>query len=1171
MAEQLTPQQRLAVENRGGKLLVSAAAGSGKTKVLVDRLLSYIMESDDPANLDDFLIITFTKAAAAELRGKIATKLSEKIAQMPHNLHLQQQMQRLYLAKISTVHSFCSDILREYAYRLDISADFRIAEDSECTEMQLQVLEKVLDRAYQDMCDDPDFRAFIDTQGLGRDDYLIPQIILSAYNSARCHLNPDGWLRWCCESLCTDQMTDASQTIWGRYLIDDLKAYLLSQIDAFETCINKAIDSDGFDKPAVLLQDTVFQLKGLLDCETWDAIVIKSHIDYGRLTFPKNCTDPDLAEKIKQVRNLCKKGLESKLHNFSDLSERLLNDLQESAAAARGLVALVREFTQEYERLKRMRRTMDYGDLEHKMLDLLLGKNRDHVTSVAHEIGERFREVMVDEYQDTNEVQDAIFGALTGKRNNCFMVGDVKQSIYQFRLADPDIFIKKYNTFSPAETADRFEGRKVLLSSNFRSSGQVISAVNHVFAHCMSPEVGGLHYGDEEKLREGISHIPLGEPEVELHAIDVQSDTYEEEAVFVADRISKLLDGSHMIRAGDRLRPITPDDIVILLRSPGSVGAHFAYALEQRGIRCTTGKGTDLLATDEISILRAILQIISNPLQDIPLVAVLMSPVFGFTAEEMAAMRSANPFANIYGLLQENTCEKTQEFLHILLQLRRDVRMCTLSQLIQRIFLLTGIDRIYGAMADGDIRSQNLHAFYQIVADFEVASKRDLNQFLAYLDTVEPEGLRYTGDGGTSGAVTIMSIHTSKGLEFPVVFLSALSRKFNLESARDRILCHKDLGLGMSCADSNLRVRYPSIARRAISRRIVADSISEEMRVLYVAMTRARDRLIMTYAANKLQTDLQNLAMRLDMYDSRLQNVYVTCAGDWVLQSAMRRTEAGEIFSLGGFTECASVSDEPWKICVHEGKVNTYTMVELSAQEREIPSAVMDSLELSHNFRYPYQQAVGAPSKLTATQLKGRQKDTEASQQAPENRLYLRNFRKASFAGHEMNGQTYGNAVHKVMQHIRFAACSGYDAITQEIKRLQNENLITKEQASLVDPQMIANLFDTDLGHKLRISDNLLREFKFSVLVDAQDYVPGLCDEQVLLQGVVDCALVEPDGITVLDFKTDRVTDKTLPDVLDGYNMQVTAYARALEKIYRLPVKSAWLYFFRLNRFVQVK
>lgn len=1170
MAERLTPQQKCAVENRGGKLLVSAAAGSGKTKVLVDRLLSYILDADAPANLDDFLIITYTKAAALELRSKIAAKISEKIAVMPSNRHLQQQMQRLYLAKISTVHSFCSDILREYAFRLDISADFRIAEESECKEIQLQVLERVLDDAYQNRCNDTAFQAFLDTQGIGRNDALIPEIILTTYHSARCHLNPDEWLDWCCDAFVTDGISDASQTIWGKYLIQDLRDYLNSQIAAFEKCVSKASEVGGLEKPIALLQATVEQLQTLCDCDTWDAISENRYIDYGRLTFPKNCGDLQLVAEIKEVRNRCKRGLDTKLHSFADKSVQLLKDLDDSANSAKGLVSLVKAFTKEYDRIKRARRVMDYGDLEHKMLDLLLGKSRDHVTTLALEIGERFREVMVDEYQDTNQVQDAIFTALTSKRENCFMVGDVKQSIYQFRLADPDIFIGKYNEYCPAESAVSCEGRKVLLSSNFRSSGQVIEAVNHVFSCCMSPEVGGLHYGEDEMLREGIPHIPIPEPEVELHAIDVQEDTYAEEASFVANRIAQLLDGTHMVRDGDALRPIAPDDIVILLRSPGSVGAHFVYALEQRGIRCTTGKGTNLLLTDEIRTLRSILQIICNPLQDIPLLSVLMSPVFGFTSDELAAMRSSNQFTSIYGLLCDDVSEKTEEFMRILMQLRQTSRMCTISQLVQQIFLLTGIDNIYGAMEDGDVRCQNLHAFYQIVADFESASMRDLSQFLGYLDTIEEDGLYHGTDTATAGSVTIMSIHTSKGLEFPVVFLCTLSRKFNLESARERILCHKDLGLGLSCAEANLRVRYASIARKAIARRIVTDSISEEMRVLYVAMTRAKDRLIMTYAVNKLQSDLESMVTALDMYDDRLQNSYVHCSGDWVMQSALRRTEAGSLFALCGHPTYVEVHEKPWRISVHDGQVQSSSVIEDELCNNSILPDVRKILTDSHGFTYPYKNAISAPSKLTATQLKGRLKDREVSEMAPENRPYFRDFRTASFADEKVTALSYGNAVHAVMQYLRFEECTDKEAIRQEIERLRDEKFITADQAALVDAQMIAELFTTELGQKIRSSENLLREFKFSILEHSDQLLPELAGEQILLQGVVDCAIVDPDGIIVVDFKTDQVTEDILLEVSEGYGLQVKAYANALKKIYGLPLKSAWLYFFHLGRFVSV-
>lgn len=1171
MAESLTLQQQMAVDNRGGKLLVSAAAGSGKTKVLVDRLLSYIMDADSPANIDDFLIITFTKAAATELRGKIAAKIAERLSENPENRHLQTQLQRVYLAKISTVHSFCSDILREYAYRLDIAADFRIAEEKECQEIQLHVLENLLDCAYTTMADDADFCTFVDTQGLGRDDYLIPQIVLSTYNSSKCHLNPDAWLDWCIESFDTTDAADASETIWGRYLLDDLRKYLRLQKSALEKCVVLARCSEGMEKPAALLSSTIEQLERLEQCTTWDAVLANHNIDYGRLTFPKSVTDLELAEKIKLVRETCKKGVAQKLKTFSDSSDVILHDLQQSASAARGLVKLVRQFSEAYDKQKLARRVMDYADLEHRMLDLLLGRRRSEPTSIAKELGLRFREIMVDEYQDTNEVQDAIFGALTNQRNNCFMVGDVKQSIYQFRLADPSIFISKYNSYADAQTATIGEGRKVLLSSNFRSSGGVISAVNHVFGYSMSPDVGGLYYGEDEMLREGIPHVLLPDPEVELYAVDVQEDTYAEEAAFVAERIYTMLDGQHMVRNGDVLRPIVADDIVILLRSPGSTGAHYVYALEQKGIRCTAGKGIDLLQTEEVGVLRSLLQVISNPLQDIPLVAVLMSPVFGFSADEMASMRSRNRFSDVYGLLQETDNEKAVNFLQVLAQLRQDARFFSLAQLIQKIFIATNLDNIYGAMADGEIRKSNLLTFAQMVSEYESSTKRDLNQFLSYLDLIEDDGLRIGANERESGAVTIMSIHTSKGLEFPVVFLCGLSKRFNLENTRERVLCDKDLGLGMCCVDTSLRVRYANIAKQAISKKMIADSISEEMRILYVAMTRARDRLIMTYASNKLEDELASIVVGLDMYDPALLTGHVTCAGAWILQSALRRTEAGELFALGGHPECAAVCDTVWHIRV----VQRITSDNAAVKQREEWTSLSDDellrLKKSLTFRYPNEKATMAPSKLTATQLKGRLKDIEVAENAVQQSLTHRSFRQAAFVKQQHSAKSYGTAIHAVMQYIDFKNCGTLNEIQKDIARLVSERLITPEQAALVDPCVIHQFFETELGGVIIRSDHLLREFKFSVLDDASNYIQGLKDEKILLQGVVDCAIIESDGITIVDFKTDKVTEKNIADVAKSYYDQVRVYALALKKIYGIPVKSAVLYFFRMNQFVPVE
>lgn len=1164
----LTPQQKEAVYNRGGKLLVSAAAGSGKTKVLVDRLLSYLTDPVDPANLDEFLIITYTKAAASELRGKIAAKLSEKVAQEPGNRHLQQQLQRLYLTKISTVHAFCGDLLREFAYLLDVPADFRVADENECLEIQTQVLEQILDQAYESAELDPDFQAFVNTQGFGRDDRQIPEILLKVYNSARCHLDPERWLNWCLDSLDLANMTDASQTVWGQYLIEDLKAYLKLEIDAIGQCIKAADMAEGMEKPAVLLRSVREQLIHLYDAQTWDSIVSKMNVDFGRLVFPKKVTDLELAERIKAVRKACKETLAKKSRSFVSNSDQVFADLRTSAAATRGLVCLVRQFSEVYDKRKRMRRVMDFGDLEHKTLDLLIGKNRTGYTALARQIGSRFREIMVDEYQDSNAVQDSIFEALTREKQNCFMVGDVKQSIYQFRLADPGIFIEKYNAYAPAERAVPGEGRKILLSHNFRSSAGVIAGVNDVFSCCMTQEVGGIDYTDAEMLREGIPHIPLGCPEVEFYGIQVQEDTYAEEASFVAQKIRTLLDEGHMVRQGDTLRPVKAEDIVILLRSPGSVGGEFAYALEQKGIRCTTGGSIELLVTEEVMILRSLLQIISNPLQDIPLVAVLTSRVFGFTADDLAEIRGKRRRCSIYESLLASKHDKSVAFIKLLKTLRQEARLYTVSQLLQRIFLHTSMDSLFSAMPDGIDKVGNLHLFCQIAADFENSGRKDLGLFLDYLDIMDKKGLSFTGQQQNAGAVTIMSIHKSKGLEFPVVFLCGLSRGFNQESTKAQVLCHKALGLGLSCVDAYNRIRYPNIAKRAIAVKMQEESISEEIRVLYVAMTRPRDRLIMTYAEKNLQSDLEDIALRKDMTPKTLMMRYVDCPGSWVLQTAMGRTEAGEFFRLGGRPSGVSFRDPVWRIQVVEAVPSTGGIVQ-EKEVKEIPLAVLEKLRDSLNFAYPHILAVQTPSKQTATQLKGRFKDQEAAEDTPAPPIY-HHFRRPSFAGEDDGGIQKGNAFHAVMQYIHYEACQDLTEIKGELQRLTEERRISPDQCALVDPEKILKLFSSPIGKRLCNGSNVLREFKFSILENGSQYCPGLLNEEVLLQGVVDCALLDDDGITVIDFKTDCVMEQNVSEVIARYTPQVSVYAQALQRIYQKKVKAKYLYLFALDRFEKI-
>ena len=1164
MAEKLTPQQKQAVEFRGGRLLVSAAAGSGKTKVLVDRLLGYLTDPVQPANLDDFLIITYTKAAAAELRGKIASKLTERIAADPENRHLQRQMQRLYLAKISTVHSFCGDLLREYAYQMDLAPDFRVGDENECRELREQAMQEVLEQAYQHTREDPDFCTFVDTQGLGRDDRKVPEIVEKVYNSAKCHMDSEKWLEACLENSQPDEMEDASETVWGRYLLERMKHVCSLQIESMEACAALAAETPEWDKAAANLSDTVNQLKALRDCETWDQVAQHSSIDYGRLTFRKG-GDEETKERIKAVRDACKDCMAKELKVFTDDSAQIMADMEQAAAATRGIVALVRKFSKAYDARKRSRRVLDFSDLEHRTLDLLLGQSRSGPTKISREIGNRFREVMVDEYQDSNAVQDAIFSTLTQQRGNCFMVGDVKQSIYQFRLADPGIFLSKYASFQKAGEPGEAEGRKVILSRNFRSGGAVLAAVNDVFRRCMSPAVGGLAYGEDEALHEGVPHIPLGEPEVELHVLDVQEKTYDEEPAFVAKRIRELLDGAHMVREGEGLRPIRPDDIVILLRSPGSVGRHFVRALEKVGVRCTSGGGQDLLQTAEIMTLRSLLQIISNPRQDIPLVAALASPLFGFTADDLARIRSQDKAACLYDALLENTDEKAVQFCTALARLREHAGLDTLAQLLERIFSVTHMDSLYAAMPEGEQRAENLQTFYHLAVEFEAGMRRDLRQFLEHLEAMEEKGLMTADKAGSPGCVTLMSIHKSKGLEFPVVFLSGLARKFNTEDSKNPVLCDKELGLGLSVVDAEQRLRYPTLARRAITARTLEQNLSEELRVLYVAMTRPKDRLIMTYAAEHAEDKLKKLALRMDDTAPELLSREVSCPGEWVLQTALRRTEAGALFAVAGKPAETSVSDFPWQICLSQPEQAEAAHVE-EPPKRSIAPETLDRLRTGLGFTYPHPAATQTPSKQTATQRKGRDKDEEVAENAAA--PIHRAWRKPAFLEPVRQGTAYGKIIHSVMQYIRPKKCTDCESIAGEIERLTQQGLLTCEEAALINCRKLLTFFRTPFGRKMQQGGQVLREFKFSLLDDGPRYGEGLEGERVLLQGVVDCALVEEDGITVLDFKTDFCTADTLPMLVQRYRPQVEAYAEALARIFGKPVRESCLYFFHLDQMV---
>lgn len=1150
MAEiRLTPQQQSAVEHRGSTLLVSAAAGSGKTKVLLDRVLRRVAE--EQCSIDDFLMITFTQAAAAELRGKLLTELSTLLASRPDDRHLQRQMNRVYLAQISTVHAFCNSLLREYAHLLELPADFRLCDETEAAAIRERVMKQVLEAAYAAPCED--FYAAVDMLGAGRDDRTLSALILRIYESARCWRDADKRMEMLRESLDFSEVTDAGETIWGRFLLDETHTVLADALASMAEMRDALANSESLTPYLPTFDANIALLEALLAAGGWDALreIPKG---FGRLRSVTKSSEPELQKRAQDCRKQVKARVEKALERFAVSSAAAIADMESGAPALRGLLALTTSFAQAYREEKLRRHLLDYGDLEHETLRLLYGKG-DTPTAAAREISGRFVEIMVDEYQDTNAVQDAIFQAISKRGMNLFLVGDVKQSIYGFRLADPTIFLKKYNDYPNKRDAAPGEPCKVLLSDNFRSHERVLAAANDVFRLCMTPRVGGLYYGEEEALRAGRNDIPQTPP-VELHCINTKElsrcvSGTELEAEFVACRIARMLDEGETIPDGQGHRPIRPEDIVILLRSISGKAAIYTAALRRHGIRsvCDTD---DLFGSEEIVVLLALLQILDNPHQDIPLLTVLLSCVGSFSAETLALARAKKRDGDLCDALHGSA--QGAVFLESLAVLRDTAAQTSLHGLLDALDERFFLREKFGAMDDGARRQRNIDAFYAIADAFESGGNYGLSAFLQRLERMRGKGKTAEAEQ-SSGAVRLMSIHKSKGLEFPVVILADVGKRFNLADATQNVLVDSVLGIGATVFDSQARVTYPTLARTAIAARIRRESISEEMRLLYVAMTRAQYRLIMTVSSGSMETKLSKLAASLPPRESLIESA--GSMGDWLLMTALMRTEAGELLALAGEAGAGQVTQFPWKITACDG--NDYLPRE-EAQAGE--AAQREPLLPYFPLHYAHEAASRTPAKLTATQLKGRALDEEL--ETPP--VAAIRFTKPLFTRgiRPLTASERGTAIHLAMQYLRYEVCTDEAAIARELAALVEKKQISAQQAQAVPPEKLLRFFRSPLGQRVLHAEACVREFKFSILEEGFD--SALEGEQVLLQGVTDCCLIENGALTVLDFKSDSIQPGEEAERAAYYRGQLDAYSRALSQIFELPVRERLLYFFATDR-----
>ena len=1184
MAIELTAQQAAAVTDRGGNLLVSAAAGSGKTRVLVERLMDHVRKG---ADIDHFLIITFTNAAAAELRDRIARAIHDLLAQDPANRHLRRNATLVYKAPISTIDAFCLDFLRECATAAGLEPDFRVCDEAESRALGQQAMETVLERRYQTIEDDSGFQALVDALAGDRDDQTIEEVVFDIHRRVQSHPDPLRWLEERRADFVFSPDAMPEHTPWGRLLLDDGRALADYWAGALEALGEElAFDPVMEANYGPSLSATAAHLRALSQAmgQGWDQAAALFPVPFPRVGAKKGA-DPALKERAKVLRDLCKKQVTRLGERFSVSAAGAMDDLRSVAPAMVTLLEVTAEYDRELTALKRRRHLIDFADGEH-LTARLLTREDGQPSALAAEWSRRYVEIMVDEYQDTNAVQNVIFDALsTG--DNLFMVGDVKQSIYRFRLADPTIFLDKYARYADYRVAEEGEGRTVLLSANFRSRPEVLEGVNFLFCNVMTQAVGEMDYTPDEALVPGRADLPPdGRYCVELDCVDLTGLTDGEdgradkdlvEARAVAARIAALL--SEGLPIGER--SVTPEDIVILLRSPGPVLWAYTQALNEAGIPWQAEEGGEFFGTTEISVALSLLQVIDNPRQDVPLLAVLRSPLYDFSPDRLAQLRAGEE-GMVYDCLTaaaargETDCV---QFLDTLSELRTLAAEESSHRLLWEVYRRTDLLAVFSTMPDGERRRANLLALYDAARRFESAGHKGLFGFLAHVGRMMENGLTLPVPSASGGGVRILSIHKSKGLEFPVVFLCGLERQFNEGDSKATILFHDKLGLGPKRTDRARMVRYTTIARDAVALRLRQQLRAEELRLLYVAMTRAEHKLFLFTAVNGRGDSLNTLALQAQCPPPPQLMAQARSMVPWVLIPALCRPDSAPLWENLDCDRPAPPAElgPRWDMRLVPGEDYETPLARFAplagenGEDAPEPGPGAEKLAARFGWTYPHQASVDMPSKLTATQLKGREKDTEVSEEAEalSPQRTVRTLRRPIFEKERpLTPTERGTALHLAMQYLDYARTDTEEDIREEVARLVSGQFITPAQGAAVDTAAIRALFASPLGRKLRTAPQVEREFKFSMLVDAADYDPaGEPGEKVLLQGVVDCWFREEDGtVTVVDFKTDWVTDETVTARAAEYRPQLEAYTRALGEGMGAAVGRRTLWFFAVGR-----
>ncbi|MDN5293795.1 MAG: ATP-dependent helicase/nuclease subunit [Eubacteriales bacterium] len=1207
MTKKWTEEQEKAISCRGACVLVAAAAGAGKTSVLVERVAGLITAPDPSQRVpvDRLLVVTFTRAAAEELRERIGRRLKDMLAADPANTYLQEQIYLLPAAHFSTFHSFCKWVVDNYGILVGVSPGQRVLEEGEEIILQEQALDGLFRDYYH--AGNEIFLDLVDRYGGLRSDRGLKEMILTLYRYAAVHPYPLAWLQE--KERDYGNLTSLAATPWA----EAIKKEIARQWQRGEDFLRAALclaRQEGQERVEELLTRDLETLAKLRDAcqKEWPELqkaVLEAKFDRWQIRGLKGEKVEWIKHCRRQAQNVVKRVKDK---YFSRSQEEWLEELTGLTGSVQALFGLVREFTARYQEEKKKVGCLDFNDLEHLTLQILSGKGADGVT-VAGELREKFRFILVDEYQDINPTQEEILNLLCGaEKEKLFMVGDIKQSIYRFRLAVPEIFLDKYRSFSTRE------GDKELrldLSHNFRSRPEVVAGINFLCRQIMREDVAEVEYDERAELRCAAFYPPRpdGCPvPVEVHIIqknedengerenerkegaEIEAEDIRLEARVIARRIKEMMAAGFPVydpKKGE-YRPCSYGDIAVLLRTIRSTGEVVAAEFTAAGVPVFIDTGGSLLETTEGNLFLALLAIIDNPRQDIPLAAVLLSPVGGFTPEELALLRSRYPKGELYDLLRqaeaEEKGEKVKEFLRRLKEWRQLSTRMDLPSFLNYLLQETPLLEYAGSLPGGRQRQANLRLMVEHARTYQELTAGGLDGLLRYFEalrrtqgTMEPA--RLSGEG--EEVVRVMSVHRSKGLEFPVVFVAGLGLSFNLGSAGPLIL-HRDLGVGINAVDPDARLETKSFARLAVEGKVRRESLAEEIRILYVALTRAKEKLILVGTvkdlAKKVREQWLPAALAAADFLPAGHLFGARCFLDWIGPALLRHPN-GESLRLAGGEDLTGavnlISDSSvWEFFLHRaGDLMRDTEGAIPAEREEclrhflpfagVPEEKVREIKERFFFTYPCLKATHLPAKFAATEIKTLFGSAPEEEESWEESLSL----PVIFLPEEdeIAPVEVGSAYHLVLYHIDLHGDTSPATVAAVIARLVEGGLLTEAQAGEVDPAQIAAVLASPLGERLRQGKRVWRELPFLLPLPARELDPAFPGEDmVLVQGVIDCLLEEEDGFVLIDWKSDRVnTREEMAARAEIYRGQLEIYARAVVAVTGRPVKEKYLYFLR--------